>query len=351
MEAIKLTIPHTIEHLSQIITGFLILGQQGWPVELEDVTRDAGNPYHGLPILLAQYRGQRIVYDLWDGYNDLEGMGRGLENCDFYFKRSFSQEKNQTLFPEFAEKIYPLGFNYHLSYPGDPIQEPKWKALAKPLLGRTPDKYFVPEVFEGKAEEKIGEPVKILFLTRLWNNHDPSLSEAVNEERRLINESRIEIIRTLRSRYGDAFFGGLNNTALSRTLAPELIVPAQYTERKKYLKLVHDCDICIGTMGLHESIGWKTGEYVAAAKAIVHETFHYSVPGDFAVGRNYLSFTTAEECISAVQRLVDSPKVLYSMKQANEDYYRRFLKPEVLVKNTLETIDCCLALPEKNNHC
>lgn len=347
METIKLTIPSTIEHLSQIITGFLILGKQGWNVEMEDVSWDAGNPFHGLPVLLAQYRGQRVIYDLWDGYQDPENIRKGLENCDFYFKRSFSQEKNKALFPEFAEKIYPLGFNYHLSYPGDPIQEPKWKALAKPLLGRTPDKYFVPEVFEGRAEERNGEPVKILFLTRLWDGHDPSLPEKVNEERRLINESRIEIIHTLRSRYGDAFFGGLNDTALSRTLAPELIVPAQYTERKKYLKLVHDCDICIGTMGLHESIGWKTGEYVAAAKAIVNETFHYSVPGDFAEGKNYLSFNTAEECIGAVRCLVDSPGALYRMKQANEDYYRRYLKPDILVQNTLEKIDSCLTLKRK----
>ena len=342
METINVTIPSTIEHLSQIIAGFLLLNPQNWQVELENVSRDPGNPFHDLPVLLARYRGQRIVYDLWDGYQDPENMRKGLENCDFYFKRSFSLEKNQALFPEYAGKIYPLGFNYHVTCPGDPIQEPVWKALVKPLLGRTPDKYFVPEVFEGKAVPKAGEPVKILFLTRLWDSHDPSLPENVNAERRQINESRIEILHTLRSRYGDAFFGGLNDTALSRSLAPELIVPNQYTERKKYLKLLHECDICIGTIGLHESIGWKTGEYVAAAKAIVNETFHYSVPGDFAAGKHYLPFTTGEECIQAVHRLVENPDALYAMKLANADYYRHYLKPEVLVKNSLERIHAVL---------
>ncbi len=104
------------------------------------------------------------------------------------------------------------------------------------------------------------------------------------------------------------------------------------------MALLHQCDICIGTMGLHESIGWKTGEYVAAAKAIVNERFHYQVTGDFAEGVNYLPFETAQECIAAVQQLVEDPRKLYEMKRANEAYYRRWLKPEVLVKNTLDLV-------------
>ena len=70
METINVTIPSTIEHLSQIIAGFLLLNPQDWRVELENASRDPGNPFHDLPVLLARYRGQRIVYDLWDGYQD-----------------------------------------------------------------------------------------------------------------------------------------------------------------------------------------------------------------------------------------------------------------------------------------
>ena len=334
MDRIDVMLPSHIHHICQIVTGFLILKEQGMPVVIRDCSRDRNQPLHDLPVVTARYGGKRIVYDLWDGYQNPEGMQLALENCDVYFKRSFSTEKNRELFPAFEEKLFPLGFNYHVTHPKNPANEPWWKHLGKLAQGRTPDRYFRPEVFEGQAGPNQG-PVKILFLTRLWEE-EPALSPEDNAERRAINESRIHIIRTLRQRYGDCFFGGLNDLPIARSMAPELIVPKQYTERRHYLDLLHSCHICIGTMGLYESIGWKTGEYVAAAKAIVNETFRYQVPGDFAPGKNYLPFDTAQQCLDAVQTLVESAQLRLEMQQANEAYYRDYLKPEVLVGNTLK---------------
>ena len=340
MEKVTLYIESPVPHASQIITGLLRMKEQGWPVEFVD-QRNSGSAYCGMPLMRAEYRGQRIVYDVGDGYNVPEDMKIGLKDCDFYFKRSFSAEKNACLLPEYVDKMYPLGFNYHVTHRNNPINEPLWKHFLKPLLGRAPDRYFAPEVFEGKARQVEGAP-KILFLTRLWEQEE-GLPDEVNEERVLINEMRIRMVKTLRERYGDAFVGGVNDTPLSREIAPELIMPAEYTERKKYLKLLHSCDICIGSMGLFESIGWKTGEYVAAAKAIVNERFHYTVTGDYREGEHYLPFETAEECLEAVEELVRNPRKLYAMKKANEEYYQRYLKPEMLVKNSLELVDKILA--------
>ena len=343
MDTIEVTIPSRIHHLSQIITGFLLLKEQGWDVKLMDRSQDRDFPFYDLPVALVRYRDKQVIYDMWDGYQNPEGIKKGLEICDFYFKRSFSAEKNQTLFPEYAEKIYPLGLFYRVIHPQSPIQEPRWKEAAKLLMGRTPERYFVPNVFEGSPTNQANNSVKILFQTQLWNSNDPTLSQQANEERRDINNMRISILRVLRQKYGKAFIGGLSDTALSRSIAPDLIIPKKYTERKNYLKLVHSCDICIGSMGLHESIGGKTGEYVAAAKAIVNESLHYSLPGDFLPGQNYLPFTTAQECIDAVQQLVDSPDRRYAMQQANQQYYQHYLKPDILVKNTLDQIDNALA--------
>ena len=338
MEKIKVIIPSHIHHNAQIVTGFLMLAEQGWDVELEDRTGQPDNVFENMPVVLAEYRGKKLVYDLWDGYQDRAAMKQCLDWADLYFKRSYSDAKNAALFPADQEKILPLGFNYHLTHKKNPINEPAWKAAAKTLMGRAPDAYFTAEVFEGTAQ-RITHPPRILFLTRLWDDKDPNLDEATNRERTQINKARIHMIRTLRRRYGDAFVGGLNDNALSRAWAEDLVVPAKLTERKKYVKLLHSCDICIGTMGLHESIGWKTAEYVAAAKAVVNETFHYSVPGDYREGEHYLAFNTAQECIDAVQRLVEDPEKLYAMKQANESYYRNFLKPDALVRNSLKTAE------------
>lgn len=334
MEKINVIFPSKWHHCCQIATGFLLLKEQGWNVEIQDVLESDFSGFPNAPFVFAKYGDKTLVYDLLDGYNEPEAMKTALEKADFYFKRSFNREKNGALFPEFSGKIYPLGFNYHVTHRKNPINEGPLKRYLKPLQGRAPDIYFTPEVFEGRAERPVGQP-RILFMTRLWEE-EAGLSESVNAERRLINESRIHIIRTMKARYGDAFLGGLNDLPISRQLAPELIMPAKYTERRRYVKLLHSCDICIGTMGLHESIGWKTAEYVAAAKAIVNETFHYEVTGDFSEGKNYLAFETAQECIDAVQRLVDDPEKLQRMKQENEAYYREYLRPDVLVKNTLE---------------
>ena len=327
MQKTELYVQSDIPHNSQIITGFYELKKQGYPVEIIDRTDDTSMA--GAPFIQAVSGGKKIVYDMGDGYNTPDYMLQFLEACDVYFKRSFSSRKNEELFPQYQQKMYPLGFNYHVTCKKNPINEPLWKHLLKPLLGKTPDRYFVPEVFEGRADIKQGEQPRILFLARLWDDQEPGFSDEENAERTYINNMRIEIIRALRKQYGDRFIGGLNDNALSRAWAPDLIMPAQYTERRKYLKLLHSSDICIGSMGLFESIGWKTGEYVAAAKAIVNEKMHFTVTGDFEEGKNYLSFQTAQECLDAVRSLMEDPQRLYEMKLANERYYREYLRPDM----------------------
>ena len=90
--------------------------------------------------------------------------------------------------------------------------------------------------------------------------------------------------------------------------------------------------------GLHGSIGWKTGEYIAGAKAIVNEAFQYQVPGDFQEGVHYLSFTHVEECIKQVDGLMEHPQEVYAMKCANKEYYEKYLRPDRLISNALSRV-------------
>ena len=349
MNKAKVYVESQVSHVGQIITGFLMLKEQGWDVEIVNNVKGEPGFYHGVPMIRAEYRGKKLVYDLGDGYNVPEDIMTGMEDSDFYFKRSFSAEKNRALLRGFEGKMHPLGLYFRVTHKNNPINEPLWKALLKPLMGKASARYFVPKVFVGKPEPEGERPLRILFLTQLWNDHEPGFSQEENAERTYINQMRIDIIRALRARYGDGFIGGLNDNALSRSWAPDLIMPAEYTERKRYLKLVHSCDICIGSMGLFESIGGKTGEYVAAAKAIVNERLHYTVTGNFAEGTHYLSFETVEECLAAVQKLVEDPQLRLAMKQANAEYYRNFLRPDVLVKNTLELVDRAIEQEQKKD--
>lgn len=337
MEQVKVTPLSGLGHNAQILTGFLMLKQKGWDIRLENCPAHIRASSRGQALVRAEYMGKTILYDLWDGYQCAEEIRLGLDQADFYFKRSFSREKNSRLFPEHCRKMHPLGFNYYVTHPRGPYSEPLWKAAAKTALGRVPDRYFRPGVFEGRAAEAKNGAL-VLFLTRLWEEQEPGLTEQLREERHRINKARIEIIRLLRRSLGPAFTGGLNDAPLSRKLAPDLILPDRMTRRREYLRLLHDSDICIGTMGLHESIGWKTGEYVAAAKAIVCEDLRYEVPGNFSEGVHYLPFSSPEECLQAVRKLRADPDGLFAMKAANEEYYRRYLRPDVLVENTLAVV-------------
>ena len=101
-------------------------------------------------------------------------------------------------------------------------------------------------------------------------------------------------------------------------------------------------DICIGTMGVHRSIGWKIGEYIAAARAIVAERFEYIVPGNFDDGKHYIPYDTVDECCEAVSNLYENPALVYEMKKANEEYYLNYLKVERQLLNAFKEMGVVL---------
>ncbi len=346
MESIKVQILSHIPHVNQVLCGFHELGKNGeCKVEFEDISEEAQRIYTDMSVVRVFYRGKVIVYDLLDGYIGLDRMRSLLEECDLYFKRSCSESQNRQ-FGELKSKIFPLGFNYHLTYKGSPLNDGPVKRFMKLFLRRESYDIFTRERFEGKPQYKEGD-IKILFLTRLW---DPAecTREETRSERERINSDRIALIRALKKTYGDNAVAGLSDLPISRSLAPELIMSGKYTKRKNYLKLLHKSDICIASTGLHGSIGWKTGEYVAAAKAIVSEPFCYSVTGEFLPEENYLEFTNPEECLKAVRTLASSPERLYRMKQNNYEYYNRYLSPKELVMRSLETADAIIDKECKN---
>lgn len=337
---IKISLMTHRSHCAQICTGFerLYKGKELECIEYEDHCFDSSIPNHTFPIVEVKYHGKTLMYDTEDGYNQ-KVMQYYLDKCDYYFKRSYSSTKNEELFSEIdRKKIYPLGLGYEVYTPSNPYCQKNKASLVKYLLGKKPCQYFSVERFEGCAQYKTIEQLKIIFFCRLWEERS-DLTQEKNDEREYINETRVAIIRRLKKIYGDAFIGGLYSNSLAKKMAPEIIVSRLHTERSQYLKKLHAADIAIGTMGLHESIGWKTAEYVASGKAIVNEKLHYEVPGDFKVGKNYLEFSTVDECINNVEFLVKHPFKVYEMKCRNLEYYMLYMKPEIMIKRTLDIVD------------
>ena len=267
-----------------------------------------------------------------------------LKKCDYYFKRSYSEKENVKFAdkindPQAIKKMYPLGFNYDVTYDWCPINDGvPWKETIKKLLGfKNPaNAYFKKQVFEQKPNYNGRNPV-VFFQTRLWDIPD-CYPQWKKEQWSWINETRLTIVRALKKEFGTLFDGGLIDTPTDRKLAGDLIIPVEETDRKKYIEKMKRADICIGTTGLHMSIGGKTGEYIAASRAIVHEKFYYEVTGNFENGRNYLEFSNSDECVAAVYRLIDNPDLLLNMQNNNHEYYLKYLEPCRLIENTIELI-------------
>lgn len=336
-------------HISQIITGFIrlkeIFQSAGYKSEIIDCRKYLSDYPHS-HLVEINIDDKVIAFDMLDGYpRDNEKMLQYMNRIDYLFKRSYNSTDNKKLLCSGSgssnwggeedkselKKIYPLGFNYHVTIKGNPQDSFNFKDCIingfKLIAGTKPRSYFTEDVICGRPHKMKGSP-KILFLSRLWSGYE-------NIE---INNMRINIIRQLRERYPQNFIGGQQSSDLVRKLCPDLLMPRFAVFRNKYLKIMQESDICIASTGLDRSIGWKTGEYIAASKAIISEKLYYSVPGDFIEGKNYLAYNSVEECVSSVDMLMNDHAFIQKMSKNNREYYNSYLKPEKLVLNALNKI-------------
>jgi len=348
-------------HLAQVYAGFALLQRRG-VVRLVQECRtwdyvDATQPPHlrdarFAHLLVVVNDGFRLYYDAHDcPHIDVEMAGQ----ADFYFKRSYASRH----VPEnLRDKVFPLGLNYPVCADGFDrfelhrslffaARRSNWrqmpKHLARNLLRCASQALSLPLVFVPTMDAMNDRPrpdqePRIVFLTAAWAP-DESLephSEKMLERRRL-NERRAECIRRLRQRFGDRFVGGFSPTRHAVREFPDVLMSdPRLSIRRNYLNLLRSCSIGIATAGLHGSIGWKMGEYVAFAKAIVSERLNHEVPGDFRCGRNYLEFSDSEQCADAVGKLMCDHQLRHQMMQDNRCYYESFLRPDAMVLRTLK---------------
>ena len=341
-------------HISRLLTGFHMLEQAGlFSIRL---IHDSFGKLPEISVVEADINGYRIAFDMGDRWALADKKGcQYLKQVDAYFARGYTREidiVNPPIDRNEFKKVHPFGFDYYSTYPGNPLDDSnnstKEKLLrtAKSMFGY--NKCMYPEFFEGKANYK-KKDFNILFYTRLWDpDNIPVLScpsadaiayrDYMIDEWRRINASRIEIIRALSKEYGKRFCGGIQWCTLAEKECPDLILPTSAVRKRNYLRKMKSSDICIGSIGLHKSTGWKTGEYVAAARAIVAEKLKYEVPGNFDDGKHYIPFITVRQCVEAVEKLYDNPDLVYEMKKANEDYYRKYLKPDIQLLNAIQLL-------------
>ncbi|MCW3786231.1 hypothetical protein [Plebeiibacterium sediminum] len=329
-------------HLQQVYTGFSELNQKGVFSSFKVFINKRKDLKHN-QTLMAIVNGVKIIYDVRDDYNIPEEYFDF--EFDFYFKRDCSRQYFKDL--DISEKIFPLGFNYLVTSDQNFGLEFKYiikfpgmlKYILKHTFISSWMNDFKWDVCNFNNIERmplfLSDP-KILFLTRTWNPEEISESKEKKDERRYINDTRAKCIDLCRREFGDIFLGGFANSEYSDKFYKEYCVNnSKIVSKEGYFKVLDESSICVSTMGLHKSIGWKMGEYVAKSKAIVSEEFISELPGDFKKNQNYLEFREPNELIENIQRLIDNPSIRESMMLNNWLYYQQNLRPDMLVYNTL----------------
>lgn len=329
------------QHLSQLYAGFEMLQKQG----IAEVTLRPGSGDLLKPMLRVIVNDKfNLLYDTMDGLNWVDGdLNDNLSyfkknfKADFYFKRSFVHQLIEYA-PENCQ-VYPLGLNYPIS-PRHLFRR-NFKDRVKNAIRNN---YFLSNYLKIIDSDIFSEnfeffPVpdktnRVLFLTRLWNPREVK-QEKLQAERDSMNKFRIQCIRQCKREFGQHFIGGIQMDDFSVSECRELAIPYSLSRREVYLNSVKNSNICVATTGLHNSMGFKLGEYVAASRAIVTEPLHYELPGKFENNNNYLSFTDTDGLIRHIYSLFNDKVAMQRMMNNNFQYYNTNLRPDLLVLNSL----------------
>ncbi|RAI85585.1 hypothetical protein [Algoriphagus yeomjeoni] len=327
------------QQLSSFYVGVELLRQAG-KIKV-DFKFDAGS--NSLPLLYGHLNGKSFCIDCLDGLNwilgskeDNLGYFKSQINADFIFKRSFSPDLI-SLKPN--SHVRPFGFNHALGLTFFPkiyqfsqfLKNPYWSSRYYRLLAG----YFDYRTFE--VEPILPKNIKIFFQVRLWDPDEAK--DLLNADMRTqINNFRVNCVRALKMYFPNFFLGGVADSFYARQICPDLILDSDHTRREYYFSLLRQSSIGIATTGLHNSIGWKMGEYIAASRAIISEPLYYHVPGDFETGKNFLGFTSVDELIMQVDKLLTKPTVIQEMMNENFKYYNQYLRPDQLVWNIIKQI-------------
>ena len=328
-------------HVLQIYAGLYMLHAEGCIVLRQrfDDAECRAQP-HG--VLVEVEGAGRVYFDVHDGANYRPEV---LARSVLYAKRAYRSSVHRAA----GERLVPLGLNYavYTDHAGalelaralkllEPTREGA-KRLAATLVRVVPGlggALGLPTVGALSDPPPEREPAQAIFLARTWDpNEVPPLPEAAVRD---MNDLRANCIRLLRARLGERFLGGFERSGYALEHYRDCVVDAGLsTRRRDYLRRVRDYAVCVATNGLWDSIGWKFAEYMALGKAIVCEPMKFEVPGGLAAGRNFLEFTTPEDCAARVAGLLECREVRRRMGQSNAAYFREFASPEAVVGRVL----------------
>jgi hypothetical protein len=277
---------------------------------------------------------RELAIDLFDMSDEI--LPSVLERCDVYFKRSFHAPDLASIAPELRAKIRPFGLTFPVRTEGSTRRVIAKTAVAK-ILRETAGLRVVynylnlpllPDLERSPVDEV--DP-SIVFQPRAWSPEETAPGEHMD-----INGRRVEIVRALRSAFGDRFRGGLVPTDYARSLYPDALTPLS-SRHRRYAAMSARNLIGVYTRGLHHSTAFKLAEYLAAAQCIVSEVPRNELPVPLQPGVHFLPFDSSEECVDACRRLLADADLAARMRAANHDYYLKQVEPAAHMMHAIDT--------------
>lgn len=326
----------TLHHFSQLLAGLEFLNNEKrislhFNLELGKYPSD---------IFKIEIDGLKVFFDLSDNSRIYKNI---YEESDFYVKRMLLKSDAEVM-----EKLIPYGLYYPVYFKNNRL---KYLFLGDSSLLKYSLKYWrsISRIFDIKDSIAVNEisltesgpssNSQIIFRARLWNpaNNDTGWKK---KERNILNQQRTELNRLLKNRFDSEFKGGILRDSYSRVVCPDLLLAENEYHRKVYLKELKNSSIGIVNQGLEDSIGAKMGEYVANSLAILTTSIDkYKIPGNFSEGSNYLTFTTAAECLELAEKLLSDSNLRMTIQTNNENYYAEYLHPGKKIDLIIKTID------------
>jgi hypothetical protein len=332
--------------LQQIYTGFFLLYKTGL-IDLKQVfNTKKGNKLNDRPCIHVVVNDSvKIFYDAIDGYGI---QNEDLEDSHYYFKRSYYSKYILALGAQ-SKKVFPFGLNYEL-YPSNVdkfaiqrnlLLSVGYKRIAGiiNILDTQNKLNYKPRINMMQSLPDYKAKPNLIFMVKAFDPHDNAGRPKYNIDDRIkINKTRAKCIKMLRDEFGKSFYGGFYHSKFSKMNYNELLIPDIRTSYKKnYINLLKQFPICIANSGLHGSIGWKFAEYIAFSKAIIAEKMSYKVPGTLEKDKNYLEFSTPEDCVEKSVKLFNNEELRNFLMSNNAKYYNAYLRPDSLILNTLLT--------------
>lgn len=329
---VDITFDSTFPHNSQLLTGLELLRKNG-EINLTYRLKKKRIPSHMVHVSID---GKQCIFDFAD-HSMIEN--EYYEQSDFYIKRMLLKSDLQR-----HPRLIPYGLNYSVMTENKFIKylflrdirllkfSIRYHRFISKMLGITDSLTNVDVAKFFNIPNKNG---KIVFRARLWNpSNNPTLWK--KEERKILNDDRIEIMRMLKSTFPKEFIGGIEEDSYSKERCPDLVIPKNMSSKRAYLNILKSSVIGIANQGLEGSIGWKLPEYLAHGMAVLTTPIsQFVLHGDFEEGKNYLSFNDTDSCLKAVNELMSNSRKRWEMQQSNARYYQEYLHPAAKMREII----------------